>query len=1178
MYAGAAEINVLPAVPPHALSPVHSMTTANHHVYQHTSSDSDLPRSASYTHLPDTADSALATGIKRTFSENVLAIPPEDSGKPVLSSYLPNKELLRRASKGKRSRLSIARFTIGVEEATLNGHHATKQVEEQVEPVKSTRGVAGTFRSLARKSWISSSRSPSPAPKENRKPEKALPQKSVTRDFAAERAAAQPLVSPPPPAVSRPPSRSARLEAAESATQPGPPAIPRTRTPQPQEKAPFLRVTLSKNRSESSLRLSRTPSIASLKSQSSSDRFRNGSPPRSPRVPPLPSSISSDKLSASGLEVSRKKDPLWGIFRALEGEFQKFQTKSSALKANVIRTALLPFLEKYRAHPSNKALRAEDLDRRVMILNKWWIGLLEVLNGRNGQSIFGTDRPAFLDGVTGIMMRPEWRLPPFPGPSPTETPGLQRPQLPISRSTTSLESGGSDFLTESIFHNVRNIFVQNLLSQMAFIVDRMSMRTAPASLVAFCGKTCAYAFFFCPGVADLLVRLWHVSSERLRRILTELGVPRGSNLRSRSREVAGCFPPPVRTLAIRTHAALVKHLQHRFRFPLGTAHIRWYGPWTGRWSGRDSDLLFVFVKNYHILVSEFLPAGATKQDRANIPGLVPIHAQVLAVLETTLYRQAGQTQGQDHGAVTIDDENPDTTASLPLTIANANRSMAENRLVMLLRDLLADTNPLHRSVRTVFAESFDDIVKAAARKISIYNSDACFVLCDFMEEVLVIMSKYHHSKDADIPVLDWPFWLQVCQQMLDSQNSLTQVRLFAFLYSTWNIFTGDPSRRESLSLDWLLEPRFFQKFFSHWCPMVRAYYHRLLCWRLSREDSADPSSDVNTNIYGTFSKRLTTTYQYYLFLISESETISAVPPSSAPCTPAPGRRLLIVRNDSAPNSSAFTSFDKVVSQIQTSAQNGPYKSHSSVLNSMPSPDSPVPKKNRWSLSSFGKLLPFGSSTGRPGEVTPPPIEKDRDPSETRSILSSATRMQEYDANSIFTTDLQSIHTGMANAKSRPATPPHQPCSFKFSLEYAERPARPTKNRRLTAPQLPNAAQVVVNVEKERLRREAAETAFEAGESGQDTDSNETATPSTTTTTTTTSNTSAAADDRDVILPLEPPPSDKRAATYAGRALAEWAMIVSEHQNFLDRRREEGVPSLKLIETPTLGVESFRMAG
>lgn len=50
------------------------------------------------------------------------------------------------------------------------------------------------------------------------------------------------------------------------------------------------------------------------------------------------------------------------------------------------------------------------------------------------------------------------------------------------------------------------------------------------------------------------------------------------------------------------------------------------------------------------------------------------------------------------------------------------------------------------------------------------------------------------------------------------------------------------------------------------------------------------------------------------------------------------------------------------------------------------------------------------------------------------------------------------------------------------------------------------------------------------------------------------------------------------AKYAGRALAEWTLIVAECNNFVERRRAEGVPSLRLIEVPTLGVEGFRRLG
>jgi hypothetical protein len=39
--------------------------------------------------------------------------------------------------------------------------------------------------------------------------------------------------------------------------------------------------------------------------------------------PPLPTSSSTDKLNGSGMDVFRKKDELWAVFRALEHDFSK---------------------------------------------------------------------------------------------------------------------------------------------------------------------------------------------------------------------------------------------------------------------------------------------------------------------------------------------------------------------------------------------------------------------------------------------------------------------------------------------------------------------------------------------------------------------------------------------------------------------------------------------------------------------------------------------------------------------------------------------------------------------------------------------------------------------------------------------------------------------------------------
>ena len=845
MFSAGADVDCLPAVPAHVLSPVHSIPPRSPGRVEQDELSSGLSRSASFTYIPGADQAVPEPGIKRTFSESVLSLSSEISIRPNGSAHSANKQVFRRASRKIKKKLSAPKVTVSSEDSSPNGSvtgPSSRGAEGSSRPKTPSRSVADTFRSLARKPWITTSRSPSPSPSPQRPRNGEHSRGRSPAKKASVLSSAEPI-TPPPPVATHVSPRSSRLLEEEL---PQPPEIRhtvRSTTPQPEGTRRPLSLLGGKNKSETSLnRLSRTSSSFSLRSKASSDNLGMSLM----KVPPIPSSISTDRLSAVSADVSKRKDPLWNAFRTLEADYQKFQSKSSSLKANVLRTCLLPFFTRYADHPSNKSLRAEDLDRRVVILNKWWTGLLEMLNGRNNQSISGTDRPAFLDGLTGIMTRPEWRVPPFTSTTPSDTPRSFRPSIPKSQSTTSFESSGSDILADSIHQNVRNVYVQNLLSQMALVVDKMSLRTAPASLVAFSGKACAYAFCFCPGVADVLVKLWRVSPESLRRIFSELGIPRSTDLGILSKEIASYFPAPLRCLSIVSQTALMKHLNRKVPTPSGAAYIRWYGPWVNRWTGRDSDLFFAFAKHFHTLVADFLPASSCvdKRSRACVPGLIPLHAQILTVLENTIYRQAHQAQAENFSSSTVDDlSNPDAAAPLPLTMANASRSMAENRLIMLLRDVLADANPDHAPLRELYAESFDDIVKATARKISLYNNDACFALCDFMEEALTIMARYHQT-NQESAILDWPFWLRVYRVMMTSHNSLTEIRLIAFLYSTWNVLVSDDDRRRDICLGWLLEPRFFDQHFNHWSPMVRHYFLRLLCWRVARYDGDASSLDL----------------------------------------------------------------------------------------------------------------------------------------------------------------------------------------------------------------------------------------------------------------------------------------------------------------------------------------------
>lgn len=158
---------------------------------------------------------------------------------------------------------------------------------------------------------------------------------------------------------------------------------------------------------------------------------------------------------------------------------------------------------------------------------------------------------------------------------------------------------------------------------------------------------------------------------------------------------------------------------------------------------------------------------------------------------------------------------------------------------------------------------------------------------------------------------------------------------------------------------------------------------------------------------------------------------------------------------------------------------------------------------------------------------------------------------------------------------RPKTP-HQPYSFKFSLEWMDRPQWPSKNKRLFTPCLPVAAQLHVQRRQSPVRMSDYDTASDYESENDTEDTRSTSRQEKT-------HGDEQARGSDLIIPKAPSTQDLESAglcslaasKYAGRALAEWAQVVAECDSFFARRRDEGVPCDRMVETPTLGVESFR---
>lgn len=161
--------------------------------------------------------------------------------------------------------------------------------------------------------------------------------------------------------------------------------------------------------------------------------------------------------------------------------------------------------------------------------------------------------------------------------------------------------------------------------------------------------------------------------------------------------------------------------------------------------------------------------------------------------------------------------------------------------------------------------------------------------------------------------------------------------------------------------------------------------------------------------------------------------------------------------------------------------------------------------------------------------------------------------------------------------------------FKFFLAWQQQPI-PPRDRILTRPRLPAPAQAIISLKahssavdvsppsSEELATPEIEKKVQMAPVPGSSTEESTAIGATTEASSTFIDQAQEAITEPVTQPIKPTGTAAKNAVYAGRALAEWGQVIWECNNFVDRRRDEGVPSLAEVEIPLLGVESFRKPG
>lgn len=277
------------------------------------SNSAAIPRSASCDHLSNGTILNVPSqphGIKRTLSENSLAslqggIPRQPYRTEKLGIVDRDVGIHSSTrSENNKPRMTISKYTL----ATQYDGSATyaREAEKGANLVgfgRKPRSVSGSLSSFAKKSWSTASRSPSP-----RKTSTPLEETTMTKP-RLDHARPSPSSSTNKPIQNgrKPPNGSASDLARHSST-----VGKKTRRP--------LSAFLGKAPTEPQF-----PLVPTIPKSFSSDRLPAITQihASSEKPPTIPKSISSDRLQNLGMDSLRRKDELWGAFRALDGEFHK---------------------------------------------------------------------------------------------------------------------------------------------------------------------------------------------------------------------------------------------------------------------------------------------------------------------------------------------------------------------------------------------------------------------------------------------------------------------------------------------------------------------------------------------------------------------------------------------------------------------------------------------------------------------------------------------------------------------------------------------------------------------------------------------------------------------------------------------------------------------------------------
>lgn len=516
------------------------------------------------------------------------------------------------------------------------------------------------------------------------------------------------------------------------------------------------------------------------------------------------------------------------LFKRLEVAVGKFEGKLAGItKTNVLRTVVLPFLRLLSPlhtyfDPGSK-IYLSFASILTAVLGLWWRLLLTCLNATGPLQVSATDRSAYLECVSRIIARREWIH-------------------ADSQSTATYMACLSDTLDFSI-------------------TRLLSFKVVPVSVAAFVGKVFAYSYFHLPGVCNALLFLLNVKQKTVDRLAPALS-PLTQASRDAAREL---FPRPVAHMvdyagiqrlerAKRTVINCVVPPKHPVRGIRDPA-----GPWVRRWCASDSDIFTSFFRHY-ISIAHLFVGDSTLVGPEAFPGFRVLASYIYQIISVSVNRIL-QAKGPATGMAVspqqkLGQANGSTTGSgLPPSSLSFKQSDSNYTSITKLFRSVRDINYSLVPFASKLTKIIDLLLVHVAKHIGLYDVNKSSLLLNLVYEYSI------HVFDASD--MNWEFWLS-CNHLMLTNTYHVQIisRSFAFLFNVWDkipnlLSDGDVTKEQTWLTDsteslkanfsnWLTSSAAWQVYFTHWNPLVRSHYLRLLVWRVIGANNFETSCSINT--------------------------------------------------------------------------------------------------------------------------------------------------------------------------------------------------------------------------------------------------------------------------------------------------------------------------------------------